>query len=72
VIDNDRRRLGSIKNIGTVAVIGLGYVGLPLAMTFVSKGHNVIGIDMNSEKINNLRNGTSYLSNLSEISFFRF
>lgn len=56
----------NITNVETIAVVGLGYVGLPLAMTFVSKGYHVIGIDMNSEKINNLRNGTSYLSSLSE------
>lgn len=34
----------------TVAVIGLGYVGLPLAVRSREKGYNVIGYDTNEEK----------------------
>ena len=35
----------------TVAVIGLGYVGLPLALLAAKKGYKVIGIDINKQKI---------------------
>ena len=35
----------------TLAVVGLGYVGLPLAVAFASKGINVIGYDINKRKI---------------------
>ena len=40
----------------TLAIIGLGYVGLPLAVEF-SKSRNVIGFDTNLKRINSLKNG---------------
>ncbi|NME35801.1 nucleotide sugar dehydrogenase [Fusobacterium sp. FSA-380-WT-3A] len=40
-----------------LAVVGLGYVGLPLAITFAEKGINVIGFDVNEEKINKYLEG---------------
>ncbi len=46
------------SNTGTVAVIGLGYVGLPLALLAAKKGYNVIGIDVNLEKVRLLQNRT--------------
>ena len=39
-----------------VAIIGQGYVGLPLAMAATSSGWDVIGIDVNDKTIANLRN----------------
>jgi len=47
------------KNIG---LIGLGYVGLPLAMEFCSAGLKVIGFDIDEYKVNLLNNKTSYIS----------
>jgi len=38
-----------------ISIIGLGYVGLPLAVAFASK-YNVIGYDINNKRINELRN----------------
>jgi nucleotide sugar dehydrogenase len=43
------------KKKKTIAVIGLGYVGLPLALLAERKGYNVIGIDNNKEKIKKLQ-----------------
>jgi UDP-N-acetyl-D-glucosamine dehydrogenase len=43
----------------TVGVVGLGYVGLPLAMAFAGGGFPVIGLDVNVEKIDRLRQGHS-------------
>jgi UDP-N-acetyl-D-glucosamine/UDP-N-acetyl-D-galactosamine dehydrogenase len=40
-----------------IAVIGLGYVGLPVAVAFGSKGHPVIGFDIDAGRINELRRG---------------
>ena len=42
---------------GVVCVVGLGYVGLPLASAFSRAGFNTIGFDVNVGKINSLKNG---------------
>ena len=39
-----------------IAILGLGYVGLPLALEF-SKVYNTIGFDINSDRVNNLKSG---------------
>jgi UDP-N-acetyl-D-glucosamine dehydrogenase len=44
-----------------VAVIGLGYVGLPLAKALVEAGFKVIGLDIDPEKIALLRTGRTYI-----------
>jgi len=44
-----------------VAVIGLGYVGLPLALTFSAAGFPVTGIDLSRSRVADLRDGRSYL-----------
>jgi UDP-N-acetyl-D-glucosamine dehydrogenase len=41
-----------------VAVLGLGYVGLPLAERFVELGHHVIGIDADTDRLKAIRNAT--------------
>jgi UDP-N-acetyl-D-glucosamine dehydrogenase len=45
----------------TAAVIGLGYVGLPLAMEIAAAGFNVIGIDLDRNKITALKQKKSYI-----------
>jgi UDP-N-acetyl-D-glucosamine dehydrogenase len=47
-----------------VAVLGLGYVGLPLAETFAWGGYPVIGFDIDPEKIEKLRKGESYIGHI--------
>ncbi len=56
-----------------VAIIGLGYVGLPLCMRFIKAGIEVLGIDADKKKINFLRNGKSYISGLkiNKLSYFK-
>ena len=44
-----------------VGVIGLGYVGLPLALRFSEAGFGVLGFDTDAEKVRRLNAGTSYL-----------
>jgi len=44
-----------------IAIIGLGYVGLPLALAFVKKGFNVYGIDVDKNRIDNLKASKSYI-----------
>lgn len=47
-----------------IAVIGLGYVGLPLALRFVESGVAVIGVDMDPEKVETLNAGRSYIRHI--------
>jgi UDP-N-acetyl-D-glucosamine dehydrogenase len=49
----------------TVGVIGLGYVGLPLAVAFAREGCEVIAVDVDSRKIESLTVGESYIEDVS-------
>lgn len=49
----------------TVGIVGLGYVGLPLARLFLEKGHTIYGIDLDERKIQKLKKMQSYLSDFS-------
>ncbi|MFC1708701.1 nucleotide sugar dehydrogenase [Candidatus Omnitrophota bacterium] len=51
-----------------VAVIGLGYVGLPLAAEFAKRGFAILGIDIDKDKINKLKKGKSYIQDVSHNS----
>lgn len=44
-----------------IAVIGLGYVGLPLAVNFAKKGFRVFGLDTDTDRVRNIQNRTSYI-----------
>lgn len=48
-----------------VAVLGLGYVGLPLAVVFAEAGFHVTGIDPDSRKVDSLNKGISYIPDVS-------
>jgi UDP-N-acetyl-D-glucosamine dehydrogenase len=50
----------------TVAVIGLGYVGLPLARAFTDKGFNVLACDIDPVKIGRLNASRSYISHIGD------
>ncbi|GAA0133339.1 nucleotide sugar dehydrogenase [Paenibacillus sp. YSY-4.3] len=50
----------------TIAIIGLGYVGLPLAEAFLEKKYSVIGIDMDEHKIQSLKLGKSYIADVAD------
>ena len=47
-----------------VGIVGLGYVGLPLAMEFAKAGFRVTGIDLQPSKIAQIRAGTSYIQDV--------
>jgi len=47
-----------------IGVIGLGYVGLPLVVEFVKAGFEVIGFDIDEEKISALNEGRSYIGDV--------
>lgn len=47
-----------------VAVIGLGYVGLPLALAFAEKGFKVVGIDTSVERVGRIASLKSYITDV--------
>ena len=53
------------KKRANISVLGLGYVGLPLAVTFANAGFNVTGIDPVEEKVDMINRGESYISDIT-------
>lgn len=49
-----------------VGVVGLGYVGLPLALAFVKKGFKVLGIEIDKDRLQNIIKKKSYISDISD------
>lgn len=49
-----------------IAVVGLGYVGLPLALAFAKKGLNVIGIEIDGGRLANIKKKKSYITDVSD------
>ncbi|MFH1245968.1 MAG: nucleotide sugar dehydrogenase [Candidatus Omnitrophota bacterium] len=49
-----------------VGIIGLGYVGLPLALTFVKKNFSVFGIDIDRERVERAGKGCSYILDVTD------
>ena len=47
-----------------IAVIGLGYVGLPLALSFARKGFKTFGVDTNEHRVDALKTGKSYITDI--------
>lgn len=61
------RLAASIENrSATVAIIGLGYVGLPLAVAVGAAGFRVLGLDTDPAKVESLAAGRSYIRQVSE------
>ena len=48
----------------TAGIVGLGYVGLPLAQLFTSLGFKVLGFDIDQSKITKLMGGESYIGHI--------
>lgn len=54
------------QRIARVGIIGLGYVGLPLACTFSRNGFPVLGFDIDAAKVLQLNRGESYIGHVSD------
>jgi len=54
-----------VQNNKSVAILGMGYVGLPLALAALSAGWRVFGVDIDEERIEQLRSGASYVGDIS-------
>ena len=51
-----------------LGIIGLGYVGLPLALSYTSNGYHVTGFDIDAAKVNSLLEGNSYIEHIPSAS----
>ena len=49
-----------------IGVVGLGYVGLPLALAFAEDGHDVVGVESDGRKVTALSQGASYIEDVSD------
>jgi UDP-N-acetyl-D-glucosamine dehydrogenase len=59
--------LERLKNrAAKVGIVGLGYVGLPLAVEFAEAGFSVIGLDVSREKVAQINRGESYIGDISD------
>lgn len=48
-----------------VAIVGMGYVGLPLSLQFAGSGVRVIGLDIDTSKVSRLNDGKSYIKHIA-------
>jgi UDP-N-acetyl-D-glucosamine dehydrogenase len=55
----------STSTTADVAVIGMGYVGLPLSLQFAASGVGVLGIDIDESKVTRLNKGESYIRHIA-------
>lgn len=54
------------KSEDTVGVVGLGYVGLPLALAFTRAGYEVVGVDIDEQRVDALQAGSSYVTDVAD------
>src|SRR5665213_2842913 len=54
-----------------IAIIGQGYVGLPLSIQFARSGASVLGLDIDEQKIEALRNGRSYIKHIASATILQ-
>ncbi len=49
----------------TIGIVGLGYVGLPLAVAFSEAGFKVLGVDVQRKRVDAVNQGQSYIADVS-------
>ena len=54
------------SNTEVIGIIGLGYVGLPLAVNFAEAGIKVIGFEKSKEKADLINSGTNYIGDIRD------
>jgi UDP-N-acetyl-D-glucosamine dehydrogenase len=52
--------------VSRIGIVGLGYVGLPLAVAFAEAGHEVVGLDLDPAKVEALNGGRSYIEDVPD------
>ncbi len=66
---SERLKQNFINQTAEIGIIGLGYVGLPLACEFGYAGFNVTGIDIDEKRVDLLNEGTNYISDVNDEKF---
>jgi UDP-N-acetyl-D-glucosamine dehydrogenase len=54
----------TLTHTSTIGIVGLGYVGLPLALGYAAKGYQALGFDIDQTKIDHLLSGKSYIKHI--------
>ena len=61
-----------LERKAVVGVVGLGYVGMPLALAALNAGFRVLGFDIDRPKIDSINSGRSYLGHISDETITKF
>ena len=56
------------SHFNQIAIVGLGYVGLPLCIRFCESGINVIGLDVDQDKVDAINDGKSYIKHIDSVT----
>ena len=62
--NSDIQKSNIINRKSIIGIIGLGYVGLPLAIRFSQEKYKVIGFDIDEKKVNQINSGKSYIQHI--------
>src|SRR5690554_6526897 len=54
------------KKTAVIGVVGLGYVGLPLAVVNSKSGYNVIGFDIQQQRVDDINKGINYIGDVKD------
>lgn len=55
-----------------IGIIGLGYVGLPLAIEIAAKGFTIIGIDIDKDRVSSINKGVSFISDVESVELKKY
>lgn len=67
----DRMKVIIKNKTHPIGIVGLGYVGLPLAVTFAQKGYKVIGFDVDTKKTGDINYGISPIADVKNVTLGR-
>lgn len=63
---SNKKLINKLKDkTAVIAIVGLGYVGLPLLLRYTAVGYKVLGVDIDEKKVNQLNQGQSYIAHIA-------